>query len=397
MTAPAVLEPTAAPVAPVVETPLVTAPDPARGLGSETTQSAIDRIIRKPIPSDSPVDAAVAALPGAPAVAPSLGNPEGLAAEVPVVAVEATPPAMVAEISYDEPEGQVVLRARDPVTGQFSDIDQSRVYELSMKDKETGEVRVYNKSLPELTRLAKDGISSQKRMAAMTGELAQLRQTAPQHEQRATAAEARASQLEALALELLTADESLVVERRAQYSSEQTPEKQVARLEAQLTAERAERQRSIDAARTTAQQQGFQHAAATLASRIGPTCKAVEGMVGREAAAGKLALETAHLMVNGQIPPAHFPQLEAYITGPYQQWATAEAAKRTTASSSAAAAQDAARQTQIRAQQAARNIGSAINPTGGMAGNIPLPQAKPKSMTEAMDRIIRGRPVAQTA
>ena len=306
-------------------------------------------------------------------------------AEVPSVAdtpAEAGPPAMVAEIKSDEPEGEVVLRARDPNTGQFSEMDQTRTYELSIRDKETGETRVYNKTLPDLMRLAKDGIAMQK----SRDELVTYRNAVPQMQQQIETVRSEAEGLRALALELLTAPDDVVIARREAYLAEQTPEKVFARREQELAA-REQRLRQDEVSR---QQAAQSQVASALATRIGPVMQEVEGLVGKQAAAGQLMIATMPLMVNGRVPLENLPQLEAYVTGPYREWAKAEAAKRTTQTADIERQRAATAETQRQAQLAARQAGVASRPVGGLAGTTAPPQAKPKNVEDAISRIISG-------
>ena len=347
----------APPVAPV---PAPTGADPAPDLGGE--------------PSTNEAAGLSAALPGerVPSDAPATLSPDGGAASD----QGDTPSPLVIAITADEPEGEVVLRARDPNTGQWSEMDQSRTYELSIRDKETGETRVYNKTLPDLMRMAKDGVAMQK----SKDELTYYRQQVPEWQTQFTAVRSEAESLRALAIELLTAPDEIVVARREAYAAEQTPEKQIARREAELAA----RERQILAHQAAAQQQQ------ALAQRIGPIVQEIESLVGREAAAGKLSLEMAPLMVNGRIPPERFPQLEAFVHGPYRAWAQAEAAKRGTAQSEVQRQLEAVNRTRQAAQQAANAAAAATRPVGSVTGGMPAPRKAPGNARETVDAIIAG-------
>ncbi len=357
--------------APVVEQAPAKADEPSGVHG------VIDRLSRKVSP-----EALAEPLVEAPAAA--LNTPTNADGTVATPAADA-PVVMVAEIKSDEPEGEVVLRARDPKTGQFSDMDQTRTYELSIKDKATGETRVYNKTLPDLMRMAKDGIAGNR----ARDELTYYRTKTPEWQQSHTQMSQEVEGLRALTMELLTAPEDQVVARREAYLAEQSPEKQLARLKAQNQAEETRRQLAAQ------NSEAGRHAMA-LAQNVGPVVDEVKALVGPEAAAGKLAMDTASLMVNGRIPPERFPQLKAYIEGPYRAWAKAEAAKRSAGEAEVAKQREATLETQRRAQLAAQNVGSATRPTGAMNGSVQPAPGKPKNVNEAMDRIIH-RPLAASA
>jgi hypothetical protein len=296
-------------------------------------------------------------------------------------------PQMVNAISADEPEGEVVLRARDPNTGQFSDMDQTRVYELSIKDKNTGETRVYNKTLPDLMRMAKDGVSARQLVDGTRQELTYYREQVPQWQETHATMSQELEGFRALAIELLTAPPELVDARRDAYASEQTPEKELARLRARM--QQQEQQYHV-----TAQERAVQQQIAALGSRISATVQRAQEQVGMEAAAGKLAIDTAQWMEHGRIAPRFFPQFEAYISGPFRQWAEGQAAQRAQAHSTAQqqtkAAQDAARLAQQRAQQAVNGATAPLKPGGALQAGAQLPQGKPTNVNDAINRIVSG-------
>lgn len=355
---------------------------PQQGDEKAGVQSVIDKITRRAIPEGEPVESVEAAQATLPTEA------------TPAVA-DATPPVMVSEIKSDDPDGEVVLRARDPKTGQFSEMDQTRTYELSMRDRTTGETKVYNKTLPEMMRLAKDGLAMQRQAP----ELAYYRKNVGQWQQQHADIAQQAEGYKALAEELLTADESIVIQRRDEYARHNTPEQRLARDRADLERQRQELGLEQQRRETAARQAQASQFADVARQRLGPAIAEVERLVGQDVAAGKILREMGPFMVNGQIPPQHFPQLEAFITGPYLQWAKAEAAKQTNAQTELQKQQDELRQRQARAQASANSVGAATRPVGGMSGNASAPQGKPKNVNDAMDRIIRGngRPVAGAA
>lgn len=374
---PVVVEQTpVAPVVPVEQAPVVE--DAPIGL-----QAMMDKVIRRPVPSDEPTD------PNAPPVVPVEGAP---VVDPNAPPVEATPVVMVSEIKEDDGDGEIVLRARDPKTGQFSEMDQTRTYELSRRDKATGEVRVYNKTLPEVLRLANDGLGMQK----ARDELSHYRQHVPQWQQAHANQQQEIDGLRAIALELLTADEGVVIDRRNAYLAEQAPEKILARRQQDLDARESRLRQDETRRQQAAQQQEIGQHAQALASRIGSVVQDVVGLVGQEAAAGKIALETASMMTNGRIPPERFRELEQYVQGPYLAWAKSEAAKRTTATTTAADLERQRQQTldiQRKAQLAAQQAGAASRPMGGMGGGAQPAAKKPVGVQATIDAIVR-RPLA---
>jgi len=416
MTAPAIPAPApTAPVAPaVVQAPVTPVAQPVTPAAEstqegETFADRIARIGRKVTPdakafADQPasqethpasqgsvLDAAIGqaaqsaeAVPAAPVADPTASVDPGAP----------TAPSMVPSIEINDPDGQMVMRARDPKTGQFSEMDQSRLYEMSLKDPATGEERIYQKSLPDLMRMAKRGV----RMQQAEPELAHYRENVPkwqaQHQtltQQVQTESARAKQYESLAIELLTAPPEVVDQRREAYAQEFTPERENQRLREQLA--RANNRPAPPPAQPQAPQADpqVQQMTAAFGQRTAPVLQEVETLVGREAAVGQMALFTLPLLVNGQLPPNRLSEVEAYINGPYREWAKSVAAGKTTAAQEL----EAARVVQQRAQQAANTIGSAARPTGGMASNAPVPQAPARNREELIQRISRGRP--QTA
>jgi hypothetical protein len=290
----------------------------------------------------------------------------------------------VMEITADDPEGEVVLRARDPQTGQFSEMDQTRTYELSIRDKQTGETKVYNKTLPDLMRMAKDGVSMQK----SRDELFQLRQAVPQLQQQTQTVAQEAEGFKALALQLLSADESTVVALREQYAGEQTPEKKLARLEAQMAQQRQQSEQVM-------QQQRIQAQVQQMGALTAPHIAEVEGLVGKELVSGKILLDTIPWMVNGKLPPERFGDFVQYVQGPLKTWAKEQAQQRTKAQAEAQQQTEAARQQQARAQQAVNQTGRQIQPVG-QVGRDDAPKTRPKNYRDALESIIR-KPVPHGA
>lgn len=368
------------------------------GLETSAVDSVIERLGSKPMPSLG--EAAVkgtAVESGEVAITPQADPTEPVAESAQQVTdqiadgtepppVEAAPetPAATLEIVETDENGETVLRARDPKTGQFSEMDQTRTYELSIKDKATGETKLYQKSLPELMRLAKDGISTQKfqnEVKQASEELTYYRQNVPQWQAEQQRIAQEAEGYKALALELLTASEDRVVTRREEYAAQNTPEQKLARIQAEMDAMQR---------RFASEQQSFQvrQQVETSVARIRPAITEVETLVGKDAAAGKLMLGTAHLMQNGQIPPHKFPELIAYVEGPYRQWANEEAARQKSIAAEATKLAEAARLAQANAQKAVNTTGRTAVPVGA-AGSPSRPPAR--DTNEMIERIALGR------
>jgi hypothetical protein len=272
-------------------------------------------------------------------------------------------------------------------------MDQSKTYELSIRDKVTGETKVYNKTLPDLMRMAKDGIAMQK----SRDELTYYREQVPAWQQTHETIKQEAESFKALAMELLTADEGTVIARRQAYAAELTPEKELARLRAQIQAGQVSQ--TVPApAQQPAQPQinpQVQQQQAALAQRIGPAIQNAESVVGPEAAAGKLVRDLAPLMVNGVVPVERFAEVEAYVNGPYREWVTAQGAAKQTASTQAAKELEAAKAERQRAQLSARTAGTATRPTGVLSNAAPAPVSKPQArgVNDVINNIVR-RPIA---
>lgn len=344
----------------------------------------------------SAIAPAAAAVPdGTQAVAPPADG------SVPPVATDPTaPPAepsQVMEVVVQDADGQdYTFRARDPKTGQFAPMDVDRVFEWEGgKDKVTGEVKVYRKSMKEMQRLAVDGIAMQKSRE----ELNYYRQNAPewqkghqQLEQKVTQAQSEAQQLRNLVHQLLTEDETWVVSEREKYAKQFTPEQQMARLQnriAELESGRNIPQQTQPPARPAVDPQ-VQQMVGGFVQRTAPILEQVGQMVGEEAATGKFVRFTTPLLVNGQIPPHRLAEVEAFVQGPYLQWAQEQAASKTNATQELERARAQAAAIQARAQAAANQVGAAQRPAGGLPSNAPVQLPPARNREEAIHRIATG-------
>ena len=378
MTAPAIAQAPAASAAPAeVAAPVIEQVADETPQAPETVRDKIDRLAKKVTPESQ----GLAPREDDPNAAPAdalLGGPTDTVPP-PTVA----PESIVRELTIEDPDGTVELRSRAE-DGRFEPLDTSKKYELRIKDKETGETKVYNKELPDILRLAKDGIAMQK----SRDELSYYRQNVPKWTQSDTQLRQELEGHKALALALLTEDEPSVVARREAYRAQFTPEAENQRLRQQLS--QLTSQANTPIVQQPQRVDTTPHVQA-LASRIGQTVAEVEGLVGKERAAGKIALDLSQFYVNGQIPVERFPQLEQYVNGPFKQWAQAEAAKATQDQTAAQTALAEAKRTQQAAQQAARTVGTATRPSPVSPNQNAAP--KPiRSKEDAISRII-SRPI----
>lgn len=390
--------------APVVTSAPAPAAAPAEGaspvsptftpvVGNDTPglNAMIERVSRK-----APV------LESAPPEAPAAGD-------VPVgglETVQAPDPAPTAEPTATvEPSGEVVvddgevqLRAERNPDGTFKGkIDPSQKFDITMKDPESGETRTYSKTLPEVLRMARDGVWGQK----VKDEVQYYRTNVPeweknfsqlkeQHQSVTSQLSQLQEQLEAqmaLNRELLTAPDELVIQRREQFAHEQSPEQRLAKLEAQL------RQEAEARAVSAKQQEQARQAESFIQTRLAPVITDAEQALGgtdfaRRAVAGQIAIETQPLLVNGQLPPEVWPKVEAYLRGPFQQWV-----KQAAASLKPSVDPEAVRKAQAVAQAAVNSAGQLLRPVGTPSASTAKPTTPPKNVNDAMSRIIN-RPLA---
>lgn len=413
MTAPAIAQAPAAPVAPQAPAAAPQAPvqvevtQAPKTVQQEVTgwNALIDKIARKPIPADAafaeqnaPAKSEVPTAPDATlsqvadaSVATPLDSPTAESVQPPPATEPAQPSGMVLESVVEDGNGEsYTFRTRDPATGQFAPMDLDRIHEWEGgRDKSTGEVKVYRKSTREMQRLAVDGIAMQKSIP----ELQHYRQNVPQwqaqHAELSTSveqAQATIKQYEALTHALLTDPPETVDARRQQYAEQFTPERRIAQLESQLRA--FQTGQSTPQPQSPQQNPQLQAHVQQFAQHTDAARQDVERLVGIEAATKQIAWATRSMLVNGQIPPERLPEIAQYINGPFREWAQAEASKQ----SAVAKELEAARQERARAQQAARNVGTATRPTGGAPSSAPVTQGPAKSREDAITRIVH-RPV----
>lgn len=386
MTAPAITAP-AAPAAPTanlsvtemmskVASATKVAPDPVPPMVPDV------RFTRDPAPV---ADAAPVADPAAPsAEAPVV---EG----APVVEAATEP---TGEIALEE-DG-ITLRSERNADGTFkAKLDPTQKMDLEFKDKETGEIRRYTKTMPEILRLAKDGVALQPLVQKLKPEVEYFRENVPKWESEFKSLEQQLRDQVELNRELLTADDALVIQRREEYASEMSPQKRLERLEAERRAER-------DAAtRSTEQRQRAAQARTFIETRIAPVIADAESKLGVDAVSGRIARATASLLdERGQIPPSAWPEVEQYINGPFKTWVATEAAKKNeleTARAETAAAKKAADDAQRRAQALANESGRAMAPIGRAGAESAPQRPDPKSSNprDVLNRI-NNRPLPTT-
>lgn len=378
--------PVAAPVAPVVApnaTPAVTPVTPSAPVAATTDQpTGLNAMIEK-ISRDRELPPTVAQ-----------ADPTVPVSAVPVsdgtVPAEQAAPVDQEGIVVDD--GDVALKFERNPDGTFkSRIDPTQKFDIVMKDPETGEARTYTKSVPELLRMARDGVWGQK----VKDEVQYYRENVPQWEQAHTAIASEVQTLReslqaqmALNRELLTAPDDIVIQRREEFAYQQSPEQRLARMEAEL----AQRQQMFEQSRQ--EQERAQQASGFIQTRLAPVLAEAEAALGgdefaKRLVAGQVALATTPLLQNGQLPPQRWPDVEAYLRGPFQQWlqqAVQSQQARTVDS-------NAVRQMQLEAQRAVNATGQVIRPVGAVPGTVQTPATPPKNMNDAISRIIN-KPLA---
>jgi hypothetical protein len=364
----------------------------------ETFDQRVKKIANsnKGTPNKSPAEQSEARIQAAKTGQPAPSTTPSVTPEIAATPGEPLPPTVM-ELKAESPDGDVVLRSRNE-KGEFAAMDRTKKFELSVRDKQTGETKVYEKDLDGLMRLAKDGIATQRfqdEVKRSAGELEHYRKNLPTWQQeyadmkkQAETVGTSAKEFQALAMQLLTADENTVVQLRNQYAAEMSPEKLRARDMEGITQER----KRLEQERQTI---AFERQRDTVRSAIGPVISQVEQMVGQEMATGKLMRDTLHLMENGIIPPKHLPQLIDYVNGPYKQWAESVKASQTTQSTQTQT-QDTAKEAELlrqrqESQRLANLAGSAIRPVGQSGPDV-APKVPAKNAQDMIDRIIRSRP-----
>lgn len=401
MTAPVVTAPTPVPApAPVDQAGAIvtqgtgiTAPVPAPAPTPRTREEVMNAIIDGTTPAvkrghpEVPGDAVVETSVAPPALADASNSTESVspAHDAPIAAPDGTqaPTQSDLERGQDVGTGDALFRVRDPATGQFLPVG-SYVYELAIRNPETGEVGTYAKSPQELARMARDGIAGQRHFQR----LQQIeREVIPQITRERDMIREQFEAQVALNREIL-GDEERYLARREQYLEDTGPDKRLARLEAQLNEERTNNQRAEQARQRTFEANRFYE------TRIQPVVSQAIATLSPELVLGRMNLDTAHLMVNGVVPPARWNELEAYVRGPFTDWVRksqpAAAPQNGNGHASGSTATTAAKQKTD--QRAVNQAARAMQPVGAAGTESAKPLPPPKNRQEALERIL-ARPI----
>lgn len=202
--------------------------------------------------------------------------------------------------------------------GTFAPIPPEKI-EWMVKDPTTGEERVYSKSIPEVQRMALDGISATR----LGNELHQTKARAAEIEQSHQNIITLARQLEAerdaqikLNREML-ADESgqAWASRREQFMQANSPERRLHLLEQRIQ----EREQQIQ--QDTTFRQATEQATRALNEARPLVTQAMDGLddVEQDAVLGRLTTATLHLTRNGKIPTENHGAYMEYLRGPLQE------------------------------------------------------------------------------
>ena len=312
----------------------------------------------------------------------------------PSAALEAQPAATpladgepTSELSLDD--GTVILRAERNPDGTYKtkfDPNAKLEFEIVL-DKKTGEKKSYSKTLPELTRLAKDGITLQQKVQVIQPEVDYYRKNVDtwakaqaETTTKLTALEQQYADMEALNRELLSAPDDVVIGHRERYASEMSPEK-VARREADAL--RAEMERTRQTTQSL-QAQSF------IQARLAPALAEANAVLGEDTVAGIITRT-----FSGPIPPHEWNKVEQFVNGPLKERVAQEKGKQEQARAAEVAREATLRQTQANAQRAVNDAGRSTVPVGSASPDR-APTAPPaKNMREAMNKLIN-RPIPQS-
>ena len=281
----------------------------------------------------------------------------------PTAATEPPPEAIIGEGGT-----RIVVRSPD---GKYATAPSVKL-EFQVGDK------TYLKTPAELVRMARDGVAGQ----AVRDEVKQYREQVPVIRQQYDAMQSELEAQRALNLELLS-DESRYLARKEEWDRLNAPEERLRRLEAE---------RAQDFQQRRAQQEQAQRQQVVMtyyAQEVKPVQDEVltkHPEVSLEAKMGRIALDTAQLLVNGIVPPERLPEYKAYLDGPFREWLTTEAAKY----------QQAATQQQTiianerrKAQSVVQSVGRQTAPSGRAAPDAPPAAPKPRNREEAKRLIIQ--------
>jgi hypothetical protein len=315
-----------------------------------------------------------------PLLSPTLdldGKPRIDPSEIPAVTPDAAAVQTNLEQGFDAGTGDSLFRIRG-ADGQFkstpSSHDDKIEVAIRMPD---GTVKSYDKTMPELVRMARDGVAGQRHAQ----ELAALK---PQYD--AKMAEVTASLNAQIALNRsILEDENEYVRRAQQYAEQSSPEVQLAELTKRVQQSEEQNRRASESARLTQEMTAFH------TQSVEPDVnRALQANIPLRDVVGEIALNTDHLKgPDGRIPKEHWAAYATYLQGPFRTWAAQEAARYTTAPVSAAPIVPTGQPARIDPAMLA-NIGRGLAPptVATLPGDATraLPPAKTKD--EAMQRII---------
>lgn len=327
--------------------------------------------------------------PPAPAEAP----------ETPLVPVEGVIPGMEpaepvkpAEPVVDESEKDVASVEDAPGAGKFRVRNAEGAFTEAPPVKvefQVGE-KVYTKGVPELVRMAIDGVAGQRAVAQArqfeTEVIPRL-----QSEAQTQIAQMRAdleAQIELNAAILADESGETWAKNHEKFAQARSPEQVARRAQEEANAARA----------ALAESQQTQYVQQIHATQIKPVFDRVAAEcpdVSDHTKAGFVADLTKDLLVNGRIPPERFPELVNRMNGPYVQMARAEQARFTDSKVKLDAEVAKARaeaQAELRKAQAKQNeLVAPIVPVGAVPGSLPsTPRPPAKTRREALERIING-------
>lgn len=362
--------PAAAPAAPVAPTPAAPASEPE----IRSVRDVIDSIVSRPPSVETPPSAApegAAEPPADPGDASGDGAPAG---ETPTPEQPTPEPTPTPPQEFEAADGSR-FKVKGP-DGKYTEIPGTLGHvEFTVEGKD-GEAKTYTKSVGELVSLGRRAVALDRVVAQTKAETEQIRSEAEQQ-----------AQLAQGFIELMRevfADESGAAweKRREEFLQLTSPEARAKRAEAELESFHRSRQ-AMDA-----EQQAigwYQQAVQPVVTQVWTGAPDVSD----EAKLGKINMLTAHLTVNGVVPPERRGEFAEIIAGPFAQWAKAEQArvggmKAQQTAADTAATQAAQRAAQQKVNQAARGAA----PVGHPAPDIPA-RAKPKTKAEAISFIAR--------
>lgn len=288
---------------------------------------------------------------------------------------EATPEGEPAPETGEPPAEAVIGEGGNRVIVRTTDGKYAAAPDVKLEF-QVGE-KTYLKTPAELVRMARDGVAGQQ----FAQEVKEYREQIPQVVERFKAMEAELEAQRALNLELLS-DETRYLSRKEEWDRLNAPEARLARLEAEREQEFVMRRATEqEARRRDVVMQYYTQEVKPVQDEL----LAQYPQVALEAKMGRIALDTASLLVNGIIPPERLPEYKAYLDGPFREWVTAEAAKGEAA--------ERQRHTQIeterrKAQQAIQQVGRKLAPAGKAGPDAPPAPAKPRTREEAKAMIL---------